>query len=710
MTDYPFAGEAAVKAIGAIKIEVGDYPEGKPRPNIPELMRSILVDDKTYPPLVRRAALEELAKLNPPGIERTYMELLGRETDSEINKRIRGLILPFRRPEPSSKDYIDDYARTKRELMFAAVRGNYLTSSYDFLNLNFPTLNSDFRRWEANRKFNENTGLNQNNPWALKRIYIDDAKRTAVLDTRAEFLQAVTALKRAACGGKDFAENDQSEDAKNARKDADEARKALAYIVISNGMPATRSADKELLVELATQKIKEACEENPEARSKDFAQILEMCLMHQPMLNSAHRARLLDAMKALRPGEIAGGITKEQAAVAIASGLQLDLIRTRPSRDQGSQGSDYQTKAIDMLAELGVKKVLPVLEAIANAENCEHSNEAAVQAARRAVSKLRDNTTGVQAEVSEVLKKQRIPMKELVDDLVRKSNKGGNAEELVRAIYMAGEKPPITDANDPRVKAMLHIMASDQEPEQAKVACAKVLATSTVPELRKHAIEVLTVEANYGTRAGYRDDARATLDAIKTAGKDAEAVDAAAKFVATPITALTDPRLVLFEKGLVSPDPEIKLDFAKKLIVNDNEKLREKAIDALSLMAHHSFRDSDKKAALDFLNSVKAAEKANPANPAGFHRGDTRMIDSALETASKMTSKDYVQKLDGPVTFTMLDNQRYYDGVKRNMLDTTYADLKQFEGDYFRRNGDYNLLDGNALNDQFEASLVLVRV
>lgn len=687
MNDYPLVGEAAVKAIGAF-----EYRDAAERSKYAEMMRTILLDNDTYPPLVRRAALEEMAKLNPPGLERTYLDLLGRETDSEINKRIRELILPFRRPEPTSKEYIDDFERAKRELTLAAVRGNFLSSSKGYLYEHFRILDGSHAHFEANRRYNESTGLNDNNPLALIDIAMTEPARRAKLSVQEDQIKAIQTLKERAEGTGDG---------------ADQARKALAYIIMSNGMPGVGSEEKDRLVTSAAQKLKEACEANPKERSKDFAQILEMCLMHQPSLSTENRERLLDAMKALRPGEFPGGITKEQAAVAIAAGLQLNLSRTRGTHPGANSG--FQTKAIETLSELGVKKVLPVLEAVANADDIEHKDEAVVLAARRAVSKMRDDTSLVEAQVKDLMKTHEFSMRDLVAELESKLGKGGRSDELVKAIYMAGERSPIKEKNDPRAKAMLHVLASDRESEQAKIAAAKVLSKSEVPELRTQAIELLALEASFGTRKGFREDASAAIERIKKEGKDAATVEAANKLVAEPIKDANDIRATLLDKSLASPDPAIRLESAQKLIKSDNPDLRKKAIETLAVVSHHGFRETDKKAARDFLESVKAAEKANPQAPTGFHAGDSKLIDEAIATASKLTSADVVQKLDSPVTFKILDNQRYYDSVKRNMLDNSYADLKQFEGDWFRKNGAYNLLDGKALNDTFDANFKRVR-
>jgi hypothetical protein len=436
-----------------------------------------------------------MAKLNPPGLERTYLDLLSKETNSEINKRVRELILPLRRPEPTSKDYMEDFERAKRDLMSSAVRGNFLTSSRSYLLQNHRILDSDFAHYEANRRYNERTGLNNNNPLALIDIAMTEPLRQALQSVQKDQLDAITALKtKAESGG----------------TGADEARKALAYIIMSNGMPAVGTADKDRLVTLAAQKLKEACEANPAARSKDFAQILEMCLMHQPMMSVENRNRLLDAMLVLKPGQHEGGVTREQAAVAIAAGLQLNLARTRGTYP--GQNSEFQTKAVAALAELGVAKVLPVLEAVANADDIEHKDESVVQAARKAVSAMRDNTGGIESQVKELMTTHQFSIRDLTTDLENKIGKNANSPELVRAIFMAGERPPITDANDPRARAMSHIMSSPNESEQAKIACAKVFANSTVPELRRRAVELLALESKHGTRQGFRDDASTAFE------------------------------------------------------------------------------------------------------------------------------------------------------------------------------------------------------
>lgn len=687
MADYPLVGEAAVKAIGAI-----EFTDLAQRAKHAEFMRTIVQDREKYPPLVRRAALEEMAKLNPPGLERTYLDLLSKETNSEINKRVRELILPLRRPEPTSKDYMEDFERAKRDLMSSAVRGNFLTSSRSYLLQNHRILDSDFAHYEANRRYNERTGLNNNNPLALVDIAMTEPLRQALQSVQKDQLDAITSLKtKAESGG----------------TGADEARKALAYIIMSNGMPAVGTADKDRLVTLAAQKLKEACEANPAARSKDFAQILEMCLMHQPMMSVENRNRLLDAMLVLKPGQHEGGVTREQAAVAIAAGLQLNLARTRGTYP--GQNSEFQTKAIAALAELGVAKVLPVLEAVANADDIEHKDESVVQAARKAVSAMRDNTGGIESQVKELMTTHQFSIRDLTTDLENKIGKNANSPELVRAIFMAGERPPITDANDARARAMSHIMSSPNESEQAKIACAKVFSNSTVPELRRRAVELLALESKHGTRQGFRDDARTAFEKIKVAGKDAEAVDAANKLLASPPQP-GDARSELTSRALTSPDTAIRLEAAQNLLKSDSEDIRKKAIEALSMVAKHGFRESDRKLARDFLESVKAAEKANPKTPAGFHAGDSKLIDETIARVSKLTSSDLVQRLDGPVTFGMLDRQRYYDGVKRNMLDNSYADLKRFEGDWFRKNPAYSLLDGKNLIKTFDDNFHRVRM
>lgn len=155
--------------------------------------------------------------------------------------------------------------------------------------------------------------------------------------------------------------------------DAQVARRALAHMVLSG--------QKDPL-DYAARTLAEICEKEGPKAGKEMANLIERCLLSSPRLHASARSHLLHALDLLKPGTVGSPISREDAAVVVATVLERDL-RNLPRHNVPENPLDNRTLTVDTanyrsaehiglqieairyLQKYASDKVIPILESLA---------------------------------------------------------------------------------------------------------------------------------------------------------------------------------------------------------------------------------------------------------------------------------------------------------------------------------------------------------
>ena len=301
-------------------------------------------------PLVRLAALDSLQKLKPENMQALCLKQLIVEKHPEVARRLREIEFTNRRPDPDSFEYHEKFNQARLELINQAAQSLSGAEAYIKGNADLKYLDGQTLRLQALADLND---IYFNGVGGFFRFVWEgekgvDADHAKLLDKYAGYMRdSMDALGRKAATD-------------------DEALKALVYIGLSNGRPLLKD-DRNWGAEMATQKLKEICQNASPERAKQIAWAAQMLMLHQPTMSAKGRQNVLDGVKSLiaKPGQ--SGFTDAQVSTLLATSLQREL-RNTPAKGAKdfAEREKLQTDMLNLLSEprFRNKEILPALEAI----------------------------------------------------------------------------------------------------------------------------------------------------------------------------------------------------------------------------------------------------------------------------------------------------------------------------------------------------------
>lgn len=300
--------------------------------------------------LVRNETFNSLVKLNPPGLRDTCLELLTRETDSELLRRIKGIESSERRQDPSSEEYKERFRVALRDLLASNKRS--LVGSEEYLRDTFPLLDGPtLRKQEIAghvEKYYKDFGGFLN--WSFSSQKTIDAHHKGEIERVGKEMNA------------------QFDDLINRAKtdDGDQARRALAWIVMSNAKSFSM-AEKEEAVKRAAEGLRNVAE-NGSAKAKEaIAPIVTMCLTTQDRMPFAARVSVLDALEVMKPGTPGSAISQHDAGIAALAALRRQFHNT-PNADGNKryeESHELQRRLLGACEKYMKAEGIPIMEAIA---------------------------------------------------------------------------------------------------------------------------------------------------------------------------------------------------------------------------------------------------------------------------------------------------------------------------------------------------------
>lgn len=316
------------------------------------LKKSLGLEGGTADPsaLVRNESLKTLVKLNPPGLRDAALELLSKETDPEILRRVKGLEASERRLDPSSQEYKERFRVALRDLLASNKRS--LVGSEEYLRDQFPLLDGPtLRKQEIAghvEKYYKDFGGFLN--WSFSSQKTIDAHHKSEIERVGKEMNA------------------QFDDLINRAKtdDGDQARRALAWIVMSNAKSFSM-AEKEEAVKRAAEGLRNVAENgNPKAK-EGVAPLITMCLTTQDRMPFAARVSVLDGLEALKPGTPGSPISQHDAGIASLAALRRQFHNT-PAPDGSKryeESHELQLRLLGACEKYMKAEGIPIMEAIA---------------------------------------------------------------------------------------------------------------------------------------------------------------------------------------------------------------------------------------------------------------------------------------------------------------------------------------------------------
>lgn len=302
--------------------------------------------------LVRTEAFETLVQMKPPGMRDMCLELLTKETDSELLRRIKGMEKGERRLDPSSQEYKERFRVALRDLLTSSKRS--LVGSEEYIRKEFPLLDGiNLRKEEISGhidKYYKDFGGFLN--WTFSsQSTIDQHKKSEIERV-----------------GK--AMNDQFDDliarARGNNTEADQARRALAWIVMSNAKSFSMS-EKEAAVKRAAEGLLNVAKDGTPEAKQGMAPLITMSLTTQDRMPFSARVNVLDALEALKPGTPGSPISARDAGIAALGALRRQFHNT-PAADGSKYYQDsheLQRRLLETCEKYMTPEGIPILEAIA---------------------------------------------------------------------------------------------------------------------------------------------------------------------------------------------------------------------------------------------------------------------------------------------------------------------------------------------------------
>lgn len=301
-------------------------------------------------PLVRDAAFDALLKMQPPGMRQICLELLSKETDAELLRKVRGAELGERRPDPDSAEYRERFRRSMRDLL--ANNNRSLAGAEDFIKDNYPLLHGPALR---SREIGEHIDKYYNDfggflDWATSSQNTIDAHQKGVIERLGKEMNG---------------QFDQLIE-KAAKPEGDGERRALAWIVMSNAK-CFHMKEKADAVEKAAYGLYHAARYGDAKTREAVAPLLTMCLTTQDRMPFHARNVLLNAITWLGPGQEGSPIGKGDAGIAVLGAVRRQFHMTpKDSSQPGYEASHkLQMDLLEVYDRYKSPEAIPILEAIA---------------------------------------------------------------------------------------------------------------------------------------------------------------------------------------------------------------------------------------------------------------------------------------------------------------------------------------------------------
>jgi len=362
---------------------IGGLADIGSRASIPILLQHLNAASEPSAP-VRLAAIEALEKLHAPNLRRAALELVDLETDPAVAARVRAIDSSTRDLDPNSAEYKEAYKKAEADLRKATTRS--LSDSQDWIRRSYPLLDGENFRIESQRRANEiygHFGGNAHYLWDALTHWdtdIDDKKwEKARQDVRREVEEQMASLVSRA---------------KGSGVEAEQARRALTYLVLSNGR-GFLDGWRDWAVRQAANGLYDICQPGAPGR-ESIAWAVESTLMNQPKMDCDARATLLHGLSWLvyrQPATVSG----EEAARTVAAALDLEYRAMPKQGEPGYEASKkLQLEMLDALKSYNNPKVTPVLEAMSE----EHPMPEVKKAAGELFTKFKTTLTPAAAEAA----------------------------------------------------------------------------------------------------------------------------------------------------------------------------------------------------------------------------------------------------------------------------------------------------------------------
>ncbi|MBY0549107.1 MAG: FHA domain-containing protein [Candidatus Obscuribacterales bacterium] len=295
-------------------------------------------------PKVRNAAFDALKALQDPFLLETAREVMRKETDIELLRKLQSVT---ERVGPTEASPAELQARFERAC--SRITGSALTNlngAEEFLKVNYPLLiGTNVDKQNAQKFDAEYAGILGGLRWALSTNQnIDNQAVETKRQTKDQLRRQVVELCRRAC-----------------TSNGQEELKALGWILISNGV-SIREEHKKDMLELAVRGLSDACRSNDKGVRNQASQILLMCIATQPELPIDIKRHLLSTLNVLPNSSLSSG----DASVALLLALRSHLhnMPQDPSDADYESARLYQSSLLHKLEQFPCAEAIPILRAI----------------------------------------------------------------------------------------------------------------------------------------------------------------------------------------------------------------------------------------------------------------------------------------------------------------------------------------------------------
>jgi len=298
--------------------------------------------------LVRSAAIDQLAAMRPMEVNQLAAKLLETEKDPEVLRKVGLLEQATRRLDPDSKEYQEQFRQAYVRLMESGNNKYSLAQVPDFIKQWYPMLNAEHMQNTVAKRYNAGEGdwmWTWESHGDLLKPYLEQAQKEASDQLNYMISKAAT-------------------------PEGDMERRALAWIVMSNGR-FMDAASRDDAVLRASRGLFNAAKTGDAKTKEAVAPLLLMAVSTQDRMPHTARHNLVNAITWLDPGAAGSPISKQDAGIAILAGLKRQFERTpRDGNDPGYKEShDLQMQMLEIYSRYMGAEAIPVLEAMVSNQN-----------------------------------------------------------------------------------------------------------------------------------------------------------------------------------------------------------------------------------------------------------------------------------------------------------------------------------------------------
>lgn len=311
----------------------------------------------------------------------------------------------------------------------------------------------------------------------------------------------------------------------SAEKGDENARQALAYIVLSNGFPLRQDIRSES-VDKAASKLAMIYEAG--GSGADYAEkIMEAALVANPGIDRSIREKFVDAVIKRLDSHASHNLRRSngESTVLLMEALKAEQWAMPKANEAGYSSSiSFQSKILDKLRDINLGVVTPELEAVAAA----HGNAGIRDQAKSVLSKLRDEARHILADTVADTSTDNREKADRLAQWISKKQYAANDETLVREMFKLAHPSTFSSDEakakaDPRIEVLKK--ALEHENDRVRLAAALILREA-VPSDPRAVVQLSTLRDS--ARAGIQKEANELYEAAwqkPQAALDAESAD-----------------------------------------------------------------------------------------------------------------------------------------------------------------------------------------